>query len=190
MTPTTSQPIPVTKAGPAAFNPAKVGQPGYPSSEASWEARRQLLVDNSSRAQAAGRLHRKGSHNGYRGRRGDAEQEQQEADARACKLVDSWNLAGMTKTQRATYVSCNHPDGDIGDQCMALAVGMAICPAVSATDRLTAAKIVLPFLRTLPTSRSAVTLTTALSFLDDLMASVDAQGVDGGMAAPKARRGS
>jgi hypothetical protein len=168
------------------FDPTKVGQPRYPSNAETWEARRLLLAENVARARAAGRMSRKGSPNGFRGRRGEAERLQAEATAMAFRMVDRWNRANLTAAQLAVYIPSDRSDCDVGDEALAAVLAVAICPAYAATERLMAARIALTYLRPRPSGRAVVTLESALTFLDDL-ASEDGQGGDSGMSAPSAR---
>jgi hypothetical protein len=133
----------------------------------------------SKAAREAGKLHRGGVPNGYKGRKDDAQADREEAAARAAKIGRLLIASGEWLDPDKVQPGDPRAEELLGQEALLGALALAICPALGATDRLSAWRIWLDFTRAKPAQRTAASLAQADGYAELVLQMAGLTGKDG-----------
>jgi hypothetical protein len=159
------------------WHPEAVGLiPGYPATQERYDQVAEQLRANSAAARASGKATRKGVPNGFAGRREELHAIRAADLVRARGMVEATTgrpLMTDEEAAAALAASGKLTDQQYGDLALAHVVAVFISATYCATDRLSAARIALPYLTGRPTAASRKRpQDDGLQFLNDVAASM------------------
>lgn len=163
---------------PGVWNPAAVGKVrGYAKTEEAYQRQAAQLRANSAGARARGLMNRRGSPNGWAGKRAEVEALRLDAHADGWRAVGAWQRNSQTAEERlpddrmeALTTGQDYPRTDAERFAVAAAYAISVILNRSAPtcDRTRAARIILPFLKAAPAGRKSVTLADGAAWLEAL----------------------
>ena len=144
--------------------PAAASMKGYPKSQEAWDRKMAAGQANREAAVKEGKMHRREVPNGWAGRRDEVAEWRRNSQTEAERLVPLLSPPNP-------YISL--ADNEAGNMAMAFLFARIIDPTYSNSERLLAARIVLPYLLPRPRLREARAVNGgALGFLTGLLGSL------------------
>jgi hypothetical protein len=148
------------------FDPSRVGDPRYPLTQEAWQRQYDTLLANAAKARKAGKLNRKGIPNGYAKRRDEVATIREAHQAEAEQIVAALRNA-QQPDERLDRDEARMSDDEMSDIALAAVIAIMRAPTTSVTNKLIACRVVLPYLKPLP-SRAKVALADGLEVLEGL----------------------
>lgn len=141
------------------WRPEWVGlKPGYPRTREAWEAQRDKSRRHARELHARGVFHRRGIPDGWSGRRDELAVLRERSAEAAQQAVTAMRSRGDLEG-----------DDPRAAEALAFVASVVLDPTASATDRLSAARVLLAFTRPRPSARHTASVLPAEEFLADLL---------------------
>lgn len=141
---------------------------GYPKTQADYDRRVAALRANHAAAKAKGKLTRLGVPNDWRGQKEEINAIRHNSQCAAERLADDLTTIGVLSQETV--------DDAMAREAITALAAVVYDTTQKMTMRLTAMKILLPYIRPKPTQRTAVTVDGGLAFLSGLSATARGDG--------------
>ena len=151
---------------PGTFNPAAIGLvPGYPATLAAYEAVKVHLARHKEQARVDGKLNRRNVSNGWAGRKPEIEALRRNAQTASERL----------SAEMGSEIAEHSTNAELAKLAVTFGLSVVLNPSIAMRHRVSAARMVLPFLLPKPAVGMVLKDWTGggVAFLEGLVASLD-----------------